>query len=75
MQELKDINTTPTAQIVKDVFHDRIPSGQEMARFLVGLAFMKVGPQGAIVEQIIQEFAAVFDAQNETIRGLYRGEP
>lgn len=70
---MKDINTTPTGQIVRDVFGDRLVRGDELARFLVGLAWMKAGPDGSITDQIIKEFAAVFDAQQMVISEL-KGE-
>jgi hypothetical protein len=48
-----------------------------VARFLVGLAVMKVGDDGAVTEQIIKEFGAVYDYQRmlinkmtEELRGL-----
>jgi len=69
---MKTIHNTPTGQIVRDVFGDRPVSGEEMARFLIGLAMMKAeeAGDGRITIRIIEEFAKVFDAQNEVIHEL-----
>lgn len=67
---MKTIENTPTGQIVRDVFGDRLVSGHEMARFLIGLAMMKGEKDGRYTFHVIEEFAAVFDAQNEVIHEL-----
>lgn len=70
---MKTIDNTPTGQIVRDVFGDRLVPGQELARFIVGLAFMKSERDGLHVQHIVEEFGKLIDAQNDVIAEL-RGE-
>jgi len=62
---MKSIQDTPTAQIVADVFAGKQPSGDEIARFLVGLAMMEAGPDGPVTQAIITRFGAYIDSIRE----------